>query len=55
MRKLLGWLVIIGGIAIGLYIGIWVMFVGRNNSNSKFVRTIKRNGHSNWNIKNSIF
>lgn len=28
MRKLIGALIIIGGIALGVYVGFWIMFVG---------------------------
>lgn len=28
MRKVFGWILIVGGIALGIYVGVWVMFVG---------------------------
>ncbi len=28
MNKVLGWILAIGGVLIGLWIGVWVMFIG---------------------------
>ena len=28
MGKLVGWVLIIGGVALGIYVGVWVMFIG---------------------------
>lgn len=44
MSKLIGVLLIVGGIAVGLYVGLWLMFIGGIIAIVNEVRAVEMSG-----------